>query len=110
MTFAHYDSVSKLSYQLESLIIPEYISSQINELDYYRQNFESESINKYTEANNNFFVVVAFILSLSLSYTPIKELLTDLCFEEYSFSAYLLLHAVLFVIYITYRAIIRRQN
>lgn len=110
LTFANYDSVSKLSYQIESLIIPEYISSQMNELDYYRKNYEEESINSYIEQNNNFLALVTLFLSIALSYTPIKEVLIDLKIKEYSFLAYLLFQIVLIVVYITYRKIIKWRN
>ncbi|MDN6734441.1 MAG: hypothetical protein L0L78_02320, partial [Tetragenococcus koreensis] len=110
LAFANYDSVSKISQQLESLIIPAYISKQIDELDYFRQNYENGSINSYIEKNNNFFAFITFILSIFLSYPPIKEVLTYLNVGEYSLIAYAILNIGALLYYVVYRLITKWRN
>lgn len=101
--YSYYDSVIKLDEKVDSLIIPERTIKHIEELSASRDRFERYMLESQREKIESFFTIIAFILTLLLSFEAIESMMDFLGFWEYSFFVYLIFNATIFIGYFIYK-------
>lgn len=107
--YSYYDSVIKLDEKVDSLIIPNRTIKHIEELSVSRERFEKYTLESQREKIESFFTMIAFILTLVLSFEAIESMMDFFGFWKYSFIVYLIFNVIIFIGYFIYKWKLKRK-
>lgn len=107
--YSYYDSVIKLTDQVDALIIPPRTVKLIEDLSDSRTKFEQYVLDSKREKTEFFFTMIAFILTLVLSFEAIESMMVFFGFWKYSFIVYLLFNSIIFIGYFIYKWKLKRK-
>lgn len=97
--YSYYDSVIRLTEKVDELIIPSRTIKLIEELSDSRVRFEQYVLDSKREKTELFFTMIAFILTLILSFEAIESVMDFFGFWKYSFIAYAIFNIIIIIGY-----------